>query len=98
MPQDDRPPRPVGRRPVEYAVDGGSIVIHLDYEGFDFHITATEDHCPELMAEVLDHQRRRGLVPMAECFPKILDDGRVRGYLTPVCPVTAPGEPLEVVA
>ncbi|QDK03200.1 hypothetical protein SEA_TUANPN_29 [Streptomyces phage TuanPN] len=95
MPQDDVPP---GRRPIDYAVDGGSIVIHLDYEAFDFHITATEDHCPETMALILDQQRRRGLVPMSECFPKILDDGRVRGYLTPAVPMSPCGELLEVVA
>ncbi|AOQ27080.1 hypothetical protein SEA_BRATAYLOR_32 [Streptomyces phage Brataylor] len=87
-------------RAIDYSVDGGNIVVHLDYEMFDFHITATEDHSAEMMALVLEQQRMRGLVPMSECFPKILDDGRVRGYLTTAFPTFAPvpQERLEVVA
>ncbi|AKY03714.1 hypothetical protein AVT26_gp32 [Streptomyces phage Lannister] len=72
-----------GDRPIDYEVDRGSIVVHLDYEGFSFHVTASEDYSPGTMCVVLDHQRRRGLVPVYEHEPEMLDDGRVRIYLTP---------------
>ncbi|ANT41082.1 hypothetical protein BI024_gp32 [Streptomyces phage Nanodon] len=83
MSQDHPPLKQTRGRPIDYEVENGTITVHLDYEGFSFHVTATEDYSPSTMAAVLEHQRNRGLVPMYEHDPVVLEDGRVRMYLTP---------------
>ncbi|MFI9228967.1 hypothetical protein [Streptomyces rimosus] len=61
------------------------IMLHIDAENFDFHVTAALGYRASDMRYVLATAKKHGLTLPAEddCEPEIQDDGSVRLYLIP---------------
>ncbi|AWN07549.1 hypothetical protein SEA_GOBY_30 [Streptomyces phage Goby] len=94
-------PLVAGGRPLDYWVGEGKIMIHTDFDGFDFHITADPDHSPSEMQAVLIDAARAGLSLIEEHDPELMEDGRIKIYLAPIWmdeSEFSPGNYLEVVA
>ncbi|QYW07877.1 hypothetical protein SEA_REDBEAR_31 [Streptomyces phage RedBear] len=89
-----------GGRPLDYWVGDGKILIHTDFEGFDFHITADPEYSPSEMKAVVIDALRMGLSPIEEHDPEVLECGRIRVYLAPIWMEDdlSLDNPLEVVA
>jgi hypothetical protein len=85
--------------PINYETDEGHIVVHLDFEGFDFHIVAYDGYSSTVMRAVLSHLDRLGLSVLGDedRDPEILADGGVRVYLAPRRPVNNTAEFLATI-
>ncbi|GAB2329217.1 hypothetical protein [Streptomyces variabilis] len=64
------------------------VVLHMDEESPDFHITAAPGHAPEHLSRVLDiaDARELALLDLDECEPTLLEDSSVRLYLKSIKP------------
>ncbi|MFC9736658.1 hypothetical protein ACFVKC_01915 [Streptomyces noursei] len=61
------------------------VALHIDHEGFDFHITAGPGYRVAELRHVLALAEERGLklLDEDERDPELLEDGSVRLYLMP---------------